>query len=187
VTLDRSNVTIESTRFVLALFTPPIVKILAYKVPLTAIPDFLHRWREEKAMEASKITLITSIAAFLIGTASAAPRLPLGGKVVNSDSAFKSRNARMSAVGFPSARVDPPHGNPDAPAGYSPLGIAKSNGRRIAVYVFQNGAKLDDVAGQGQGFADVFDRAGHLIRHFTFRENLNSPPQITEFVYMPKR
>jgi hypothetical protein len=43
VTLDRSNVTIESTRFVLALFTPPIVKILAYKVPLTAIPDFLDR------------------------------------------------------------------------------------------------------------------------------------------------
>jgi len=43
------------------------------------------------------------------------------------------------------------------------------------------------VAGQGTGFADVFDRAGHLIRRFTFRENLNSPPQITEFVYMPER
>jgi hypothetical protein len=67
------------------------------------------------------------------------------------------------------------------------LGIAKINGRRIAVYVFQNGAKLDDVAGQGQGFADVFDSAGHLIRRFVFRENLHSPPQITEFVYMPER
>ena len=33
---------IQCTRFVLALFTPPIVKIPAYKLPLT-IPDFLAR------------------------------------------------------------------------------------------------------------------------------------------------
>jgi hypothetical protein len=93
----------------------------------------------------------------------------------------------MSGAGFPLARVDRAHGDPDAPAGYSRLGIANINGRRIAVYVFQNGAKLDDVAGQGQGFADVFDSAGHLIRRFVFRENLHSPPQIAEFVYMPER
>jgi hypothetical protein len=55
--LDRSNVTVDSTRFVLALFTPPIVKIPAYKVPLTAIPDFQDRFlifriaRERKAIE----------------------------------------------------------------------------------------------------------------------------------------
>jgi len=67
------------------------------------------------------------------------------------------------------------------------LGIANINGRRIAVYVFDNGAKVDDVAGQGEGTADVFDRAGRLIRRFNFRENLNSPPQITEYVFMPAR
>ena len=67
------------------------------------------------------------------------------------------------------------------------MGIAKINGRRIAVYAFRNGAKLDDVAGEGHGSADVFDRAGHLMGRFTFRENLNSPPLITEFVYMPAR
>jgi hypothetical protein len=91
----------------------------------------------------------------------------------------------MSSVGSPMARVDLAHGDP--PPGYSPLWIAKINGRRIAVYAFQNGAKLDDMAGQSQGFADVFDRAGHMMRRFIFRENLNSPPQITEFVYMPAR
>jgi hypothetical protein len=84
-------------------------------------------------------------------------------------------------------RIDRADGEPDAPAGYSSLGITKINGKRVAVYVFQNGAKVDDVAGQGQGFADVFDSAGHLIRRFVFKENLNSPPQITEYVSMPAR
>jgi hypothetical protein len=113
-------------------------------------------------MEAFKTTLITSIGAFLIGAASAAPRLALSSKIVNSDSAFKASKARVSHVGFPMACVDRADGDPDAPAEYSPLGIAKINGRRIAIYAFRNGAKLDDVTGQGKGFADVFDRAGYL-------------------------
>jgi hypothetical protein len=138
-------------------------------------------------MEAFKTTLITSIGAFLIGVAFAAPGLARSIKVVNPGSAFKTSNARISDVDSSLVRVDPAHGNPDAPAGYSPLGITKINGKRIAVYTFQNGAKAGDVAGPGQGFADVFDSAGHLLRRFTFRENLNSPAQITEFVFMPAR
>jgi hypothetical protein len=138
-------------------------------------------------MKAFKTTLITSIGAFLIGAASAVPGLALGTKVTHSASDLKSSNARVSGVGSSLVRIDQAPGDPDAPAGYSPLGITKINGKRVAVYVFQNGAKVDDVAGQGQGFADVFDSAGHLIRRFTFRENLNSPAQITEFVFMPAR
>ncbi|MGO9618146.1 MAG: hypothetical protein ACLP6W_17255 [Bryobacteraceae bacterium] len=129
-----------------------------------------------------KTTLIRSIGAFLI--VSGASGLPLGTQV---DTPLRSSNARMTSVGFPLARVDRSRGDPNTPAEYSPLGIAKVNRKRIAVYAFQNGAKLGDVAGQGQGFADVFDSAGHLIRRFIFRENLNSPPQIIEFVYLPAR
>lgn len=137
-------------------------------------------------MVAFKTTLITSIGTFLIGAASAMPGPVFSTKVVNSDSAFKSSKARISGAGLlPLTRVDRSRGDPDAPAGYSLLGITKINGKRIAVYAFQNGAKVNDVAGQGQGFADVFDSAGHLIRRFSFRENLNSPPQITEYVFMP--
>ena len=121
----------------------------------------------------------------MIGTASPAPRLALGAKLVNSP--IKPGNALMSSVGSPLARVARAYGDPDTPAGYSSLGMAKINGRHVKVYVFQNGAKLNDTAGQGQGFADVFDSTGHLIRRFIFRENLNSPPQITEFFYMPER
>jgi hypothetical protein len=52
---------------------------------------------------------------------------------------------------------------------------------------FQNGAKPNDVAGKGLGFADVFDSAGHLLRRFTFRESFTSPPQIIEYVPVPAR
>ena len=141
-------------------------------------------------MEAFKTTLIASIGAFLVGAASAATGLALNTRVANSNSALKSGRERISSVGLPLARVDltdRTHGDPDPPAGYSPLGIENINGRRIAVYVFHNGAKIDDVPGRGEGFADVFDRAGRLIRRFNFRENLNSPPQITEYVFMPAR
>ena len=136
-------------------------------------------------MKALKTTLITSIGAFLIGTASPAPQLATSTKVVNSS--IKPGNALVSSVGLPLAGVARAYGDPDAPAGYSPLGMAKINGRRVKVYVFQNGAKLNDAAGQGHGVADVFDSTGHLIRRFIFRENLSSPPQITEFFYMPER
>jgi hypothetical protein len=138
-----------------------------------------------RAMGAFKTTLVTTIGAFLLGAASTAPGLALSKKLINSGFAFKSSKARMSRVGSLMARVDRAHSDP--PPGYSPLWIAKINGRRIAVYALQNGAKLDDTAGQSEGSADVFDRAGHMMRRFIFRQNLNSPPQITEFVYMPPR
>jgi hypothetical protein len=137
-------------------------------------------------MRAFRTALITSIGAFIIGVY-IAPEFVRGPKVVKPDSALKSSNAGRSSVGLHLVPVERSHGDSGTPAGYSPLGIAKINGRRIAVYAFRNGAKLDDVAGEGHGFADVFDRAGHLMRRFTFRESLNSPPLITEFVYMPAR
>src|SRR5713101_5398632 len=104
-------------------------------------------------MKAFKTTLITSIGAFLIGTASPAPRLVPTTKVVNSP--IKPGNSLMSSVDSPVAPLARAYSDPDTPAGYSPLGMAKINGRRVKVYAFKNGAKLNDAAGQGHGFADV--------------------------------
>ena len=121
-------------------------------------------------MGSTKIVLIASIGAFLIGSASVASDIPVA-SVANSRSVldYVDRGSRA----------------PDGPEGYSSLGIAKINGIRVAIYILENGARLDDIAGPGRGFADVFDGAGHRIRRFTFRENLNSPPQITEYVSVP--
>src|SRR5258708_6904121 len=74
------------------------------------------------------------------------------------------------------------HSDADA-EGYSPIGIATINGSRVAVYALQNGAKLDDAAGEGHGFADVFDSAGHLIRRFSFRES--QPPAANHRICSP--
>jgi hypothetical protein len=129
-------------------------------------------------MEAFKTTLLASVGAFLISAAPVAPEVV----TANSNSVFNARRSERSL-----ARVDRASGDPDPSEGYSPLGIAKINGRRFAVNSFQNGARLDDAAGQGQGFADIYDSTGHLTRRFAFKENLNSPPQITEYVSMPTR
>ena len=93
----------------------------------------------------------------------------------------------MADLGIPFARANRIAGEPDAPPGYSSLGIVNINGRRIAVYAFQNGARLNDTAGKGYGTAEVFDSAGHLRRCFIYRENLHSPPQIAEFIYVSER
>ena len=78
----------------------------------------------------------------------------------------------MSDDGFPLAHLGRAPGDPEVQLGYSALGIAQINGTSIGVYAFLQGAKAGDVAGRGQGFADVFDSAGHLKRRFIFRENL---------------
>jgi hypothetical protein len=137
-------------------------------------------------MQAFKTTLVTSVAAFLIGAACVPPELGLVSKPLKPESVFKSSNPGKEYVG-PSDHADRTLGGPDAPAGYSPLGIARIDNQRIAVYSYQNGTRLDDAAGQGRGSADVFDHSGHLIRRFIYRENLHSPPQINEFIYMPER
>jgi hypothetical protein len=121
-------------------------------------------------MDATKIALLASIGAFLIGSASVASDIPIP-TVANPRAAFNY--------------VDRGHRDPESPEGYASIGIAKINGIRVAINILENGAKLDDVAGTGRGFADVFDSAGHLVRRFTFKENLNSPPQIVEYVSVP--
>ncbi|MGA8643167.1 hypothetical protein [Candidatus Binatus sp.] len=121
-------------------------------------------------MDAAKIALLASIGAFVIGSASVASDVPIS-PVRNPRAAFNC--------------VDRDHRAPESPEGYSSIGIAKINGIRVAINILENGARIDDVAGAGRGFADVFDGAGHLIRRFTFKENLNSPPQIIEYVTVP--
>src|SRR6266481_2324830 len=138
-------------------------------------------------MTTLKTTLVTSIGTFLIGAASSAPLMALSAKAINPDSVFRSSSVRPSFVKAALGHVDSANSDADAQTGYAPLGTAKINGSRVAINVFQNGARLDDTAGQGNGVAAVYDRSGHLVRRFVYKENRNSPPLITEFVYGPER
>lgn len=65
--------------------------------------------------------------------------------------------------------------DPNIPVGFAPFGIRNINGDVFVSYAKQNAEKHDDVAGQGNGFVDVFDTDGHLLRRFASRGQLNSP------------
>jgi uncharacterized protein (TIGR03118 family) len=72
----------------------------------------------------------------------------------------------VTAGGFTDARI---------PAGFAPFGIQNIDGDIWVTYAKQNAEKKDDVGGPGNGFVDVFDTDGHLLRRFAAHGVLNSP------------
>src|SRR5437773_2619621 len=65
--------------------------------------------------------------------------------------------------------------DPGIPAGFAPFGIQNLNGHIYVTYALQNKERHDDVAGPGNGFVDVFDTSGNLIRRLISHGKLNSP------------
>ena len=65
--------------------------------------------------------------------------------------------------------------DPSIPAGFAPFGIANLGGRLYVTYAKQNAARHDDVAGPANGFVNIFDTNGNLIRRLVTRGRLNSP------------
>jgi uncharacterized protein (TIGR03118 family) len=76
---------------------------------------------------------------------------------------------------FTPATTDGGFADPQIPRGYAPFGIQNINGDLFVTYAKQDAQKHDDVAGPGNGFVDVFDTDGHLLRRFARRGPLNSP------------
>jgi uncharacterized protein (TIGR03118 family) len=72
-------------------------------------------------------------------------------------------------------KIDGTFTDPRIPAGYAPFGIQNINGDLFVTYAKQDSHMHDDVAGKGNGFVDVFDTDGHLLRRFASRRTLNSP------------
>jgi uncharacterized protein (TIGR03118 family) len=79
----------------------------------------------------------------------------------------------------PATTIDGPFVDPDIPAGFAPFDIKEIDGELFVTYAKQNAQRHDDVAGPGNGFVDVFDTDGHLLRRFASRGPLNSPWGIT--------
>lgn len=61
------------------------------------------------------------------------------------------------------------------PMGYAPFGIRAFGNRIYVTYALQDEAKMDDVAGPGHGFVDIFDTNGRMIKRLISMGNLNSP------------
>jgi uncharacterized protein (TIGR03118 family) len=65
--------------------------------------------------------------------------------------------------------------DPKIPMGYAPFGIQNIAGALYVTYAKQGPGAVDDAAGAGFGYVDVFDANGRLIRRFASRGNLNAP------------
>jgi len=65
--------------------------------------------------------------------------------------------------------------DPSLPAGYAPFGIQNISGQIYVTYALQDKKKHDDVHGPGNGFVNVFDTGGNLVRRLVSNGNLNSP------------
>jgi uncharacterized protein (TIGR03118 family) len=63
----------------------------------------------------------------------------------------------------------------EIPTGFAPFNVQLLDGSLYVSYAKQNAAKHDDVAGPGNGFVDVYDTSGHLLRRLIARGELNSP------------
>src|SRR5438105_11411572 len=67
-----------------------------------------------------------------------------------------------------------PFQDPNLPPGFAPFGIQNIAGQLFVTYALQNAEKHDDVKGPGNGFVDVFNTSGALLRRFASRGALNS-------------
>jgi len=63
--------------------------------------------------------------------------------------------------------------------GFAPFGIANIGGDLFVSFAKQDEDAEDDVAGPGNGYVDVFDTSGTLLRQFAANGTLNSPWGIT--------
>src|SRR5439155_12451147 len=100
---------------------------------------------------------------------------------------FTTTGAFLFATNFHAGRIDvfdsnfrPVHTSgafrdPKIPAGFAPFGISAINSHLYVTYAKQDADKHDDVAGPGNGFIDIFDTQGHLLKRFASRGQLNSP------------
>jgi uncharacterized protein (TIGR03118 family) len=65
--------------------------------------------------------------------------------------------------------------DPNLPRGFAPFGIRNFNGEIFVTYAKQAAGRRDDEPGPGNGFINVFDTSGNLLRRLVSQGHLNSP------------
>jgi uncharacterized protein (TIGR03118 family) len=88
---------------------------------------------------------------------------------------FRSGNVDVFDTNFAPVTTDGRFIDRNIPRGFAPFGIQNIDGDLWVTYAKQDAEKDDDVAGPGNGFVDVFDTDGHLLRRFAEHGVLNSP------------
>jgi uncharacterized protein (TIGR03118 family) len=71
--------------------------------------------------------------------------------------------------------LDGDFSDPGLPADYAPFGIQTIGGLVYVAYAKQNAAGDEEIAGEGFGYVDAFDTAGHFIERVASAGDLNAP------------
>jgi uncharacterized protein (TIGR03118 family) len=88
---------------------------------------------------------------------------------------FKASTIDVFDSAFHPATLGGNFSDPDLHAGFAPFGIALLNGDLYVTYAKRDAAGHDDIAGPANGYVDVFDTSGNLVRRAATRGRLNSP------------
>ena len=88
---------------------------------------------------------------------------------------FHAGNIDVFDKDFKPASLAGSFSDPEIPAGFAPFNIQNLGNQLYVTYAKQDAAKHDDVAGEGNGFVNVFDTSGHFIERIASRGKLNSP------------
>jgi uncharacterized protein (TIGR03118 family) len=83
---------------------------------------------------------------------------------------FDAVGSKFVTVSLPGNFTDP-----NLPVGYAPFGIQNIDGKLYVTYALKEPGGDDDVPGPGNGFVDVFDTNGNLLRRLVSGGSLNSP------------
>jgi uncharacterized protein (TIGR03118 family) len=65
--------------------------------------------------------------------------------------------------------------DPTIPAGFAPFNIRNIGGNLYVTYAKQDADAEDEIPGPGNGYVNIFDADGNLLRRFASGGNLNSP------------
>ena len=88
---------------------------------------------------------------------------------------FRAGSVDVFNTSFQHATLAGSFSDPGIMRGFAPFGIANLGGLLYVTYAKQDATKHDDVAGPSNGFVDVFDTNGNLVRRAATRGRLNSP------------
>ncbi len=95
--------------------------------------------------------------------------------VDNSASGAVYKGLAINPTGANQVTVAGGFNDPNLPAGFAPFNIWNLNGSLYVLYAKQDANKKNDVGGAGNGFVNVFDFNGNLLKRLVSNGPLNSP------------